>query len=162
MELRFLNCLLLGLAISGCGAGESDATKKMAGQLVPVTGTITLNDKPLAGVTVNFHVDALAGQGENATGVTDEAGKYTLSTYLPGAAHGPTLGAIPGEYQVTITKLVMPDGSAVPPDIAPADAEEMKAKQLLPAKYSHLERSQLKGTVRQESTVIDFTLKSTK
>lgn len=152
-------CCLLAALICGCRPAESDATRKMTAQLVSVTGTVLLDGKPLSRVAVNFHPANLADGGEAAVGVTDETGKYALSTSIPGSPQGPVAGALPGEYRVFITKLVMPDGSAVAADVTDADAEAMNARQLLPPKYSHFENSQLKGAVKPEPTVIDFELK---
>ena len=83
-------CLLSVFAVItavGCGGAS----------FVPVTGTVTLDGKPLAGAAVNF-TPATAGQGQVAQGQTDESGKFTLSS-VGG------LGAVPGSYKIGVSKL---------------------------------------------------------
>lgn len=59
-------CVLLIAALSFAGCGGN--------QFGSVSGTVTLNGKPLAGATVEF---SLAG-GSPAYGVTDDEGRYKL------------------------------------------------------------------------------------
>jgi len=74
---------LTSLLVLGCNKDSGPAT-------VSVSGTITLDKKPLEGVEVNFY-----SQPENflASGVTDASGKYTLYQ-----------GAVAGENKVWVTK----------------------------------------------------------
>jgi hypothetical protein len=63
----------------------------------PVTGTVTMKGQPLAGATVVF-VPAEGATHEPATGITDAAGHFKLSTFLADD------GAQEGEYRVKIAK----------------------------------------------------------
>lgn len=77
----------------GCGGGRKAC--------YPVTGTVIVDTKPAPDALVQFHShDPADHDGPNrvlATAMTDEAGKFRLSTYA--AADG-----VPaGEYTVTVT-----------------------------------------------------------
>jgi hypothetical protein len=72
MRARSLLGLVAVLAL-GCGS------KKLA----PVSGTVTLNGKPLVGATVTFDPIAEKGSieaGHASMGKTDEEGRFTLQT----------------------------------------------------------------------------------
>lgn len=85
MPARFLAALTLAILASGCGGPT----------LVPVSGTVMLDGKPLAGTYLTF--EPVQGAGELAsTGVTNEAGEYTLSC-------GDRPGAVPGMHRVILT-----------------------------------------------------------
>lgn len=139
---------LLSLVFSGCGSGE-DANLPA---LVPVTGTVRLDGQPLRAALVTF-VPSAENQGMAASGYTDEQGKYELRTLHRSA------GAPVGQYTVTVSKLVLKDGSDFPPDseVSPMDAG---ADEKLPPQYSDLARSTLKATVAEGGQPIDFDLKS--
>ena len=84
-------CLLTAL---GCG---SDGPATYA-----VSGTITFDGQPLAGVQVGF-VPVEGQEGvKPARGRTDAAGEYTLNTYLK-AGQDPA-GATAGRYKVTVVE----------------------------------------------------------
>jgi hypothetical protein len=86
--------LLVGFAavlVLGCGSNS----------FAPVSGRITLDNKPLAGATVLFVPMAEKGSiqaGIGSVGTTDENGAYTLKT-----TKGQT-GAQTGKHRVSITK----------------------------------------------------------
>lgn len=144
--------------LTGCGSRDENATKFVEG-LVPVTGVVTQEGQPVPGVQVIYFVDPSTGTaGPRAWGVTDENGKYSLVTYVPGSGNDSADGALPGDYRVMIQKLVMPDGGPVPEETTDADAEALGARQMLLPKYSSPTASQLKATVNAESTVNDFVL----
>ena len=82
--------LFVLVTVVGCGGGGEDIGA------VPVEGTVTMDGKPLAGAAVAF-VGTTEGT-RAAAGVTDESGKFVLTTVEQGD------GAIPGEYKVTVTK----------------------------------------------------------
>ena len=68
--LRFLHCLICWIAvvatISGCGDGGP--------RVVPVTGTVTRNGKPVPNLFINFMPEA----GRPSWGHSDEQGQFTL------------------------------------------------------------------------------------
>lgn len=79
-------------ALSGCGGGPKYA---------PVSGRVTLNNQPLAGVSVDFQPIAASKDrdpGPGSTGKTDKDGRYTLVSQLDAAQ----AGAIVGKHQVRI------------------------------------------------------------
>jgi hypothetical protein len=83
--LRF--AVVLAVLAGGCGRGGS----------VPVTGTVTLDGKPLDGATVVFSPEkGTAGTG--GTGLTDTNGKYAI------ANQDGKRGLPPGRYRVMVSK----------------------------------------------------------
>ena len=87
MPMRFVSVLALLTLALGCGGPT----------LVPVSGTVTLDEKPLAGVYLTF--EPVQGAGELvSTGVTNEAGEYTLSC-------GDEPGAVPGIHRIILTTI---------------------------------------------------------
>ena len=80
------------VATLGCGPGSEF-------DLVPVSGTIKMDGKPLPGVQVNFFPQSrgdtsLVGPYSNA--ITDEQGSFTLKSRYGHA------GAVVGEHQVSV------------------------------------------------------------
>jgi len=101
-----------------------------------------------------------AAGGETASGLTTADGTYTLQTYVVGHPISDTQGAAPGQYRVVIQKLVLPDGSAVPPETTDADAEALGARQLLPRQYSDPSVTRLTAVVNAtEPNTNNFELK---
>lgn len=78
------------LALTAVGCGQSET--------VPVTGTVTLNGQPATDAEVIF----TPSTGRVASGATDSAGRFTLSTNKPGD------GAVPGEHNVTVVEYYPP------------------------------------------------------
>ncbi|MDB5334627.1 MAG: hypothetical protein JWN70_246 [Planctomycetaceae bacterium] len=129
---------LLCLTMScGCSGGSS------VPKPVPVSGTITLDGKPLQGARVTFDSDQ-----RPAVGITSDDGSYKLA-----------LGALPGEYRVAIGD---PPGNAgmTRPMAAPAVGEKPEPVPVeLPLKYSDPQQTALRFTVPDHgSDVADFTL----
>lgn len=90
---------VVALITTGCGdAGP---------QLAPVEGVVTLEGDPLEGAIVLFQPSE---GGKPATGLTDAAGKFVLTTLEQGD------GAQVGVNEVSVTKEL--------PSSAPADIEE--------------------------------------
>ena len=79
--------VVFSLFVMGCGGG-SDAPS-----LVPATGTVLVNDKPVADANVNFIVEGKP----LAIGVTNSEGKFSMTT-------GGRPGAPLGKAKVTISK----------------------------------------------------------
>jgi hypothetical protein len=140
--------LLLGitlLALSGCGPKDDPLHRT-------VTGTVTLNGKPLSGAMLRFiPVEGTEGTGGQAR--TGPDGTYRL---LDGRGNP---GAAPGNYKVTVSKRLMPNGSDVPPDdnTPPMNSP---ARESLPAKYSDAGHTELQATVPDAGGTIDFSLKT--
>jgi hypothetical protein len=97
----------LAVGAAGCGSGN---------KTVPVKGTVTLDGKPISLALVMF-VPGKEG-GMMAQGVTDKNGEFELTTYKPND------GALPGDYQVTVTKVEEAptvNVSDLPPNMTPAE-----------------------------------------
>jgi len=112
----------------GCLGCSSKGDRPELGR---VQGTVTLDGKPLVGVTVGFFPQS----GRPATATTDTAGKYDL-IYTYGVN-----GAKLGPHTVSFT---WPEGE--------------KGTAPIPPKYG--EKSQLKVEVKPGKNTFDFDLKS--
>ncbi|HCS49978.1 MAG TPA: hypothetical protein DIW81_00040 [Planctomycetaceae bacterium] len=128
-------------------AGCTGATEPKLPELIPAMGTVSVDDKPAAGVTVRF-VPKTGTPGNGSSAVTDEKGSFVLN-YINGAA-----GIPPGAYDVTFSKFEMPDGSAVSQDIQP---ESVGAKQVIPNQYTNVPSGK-EANVSAESDFFEFKL----
>ena len=134
------------LFLTGCGI------KSNGPPLMPVSGTVTLDGKPLPGATILF-IPTGSTHGTSSGGRTDSAGRYELTATHSGK------GAPVGQHKVVASKLVMPDGSDMPVNtkVGPIDSP---ARESLPAKYSAIDRTVLTAAVRDGVNTIDFPLSS--
>lgn len=78
ITLRWMSLLCLAV-LQGCGNSGEYA-------VVPVSGVVTCQGKPVANATVNFSPKASADRsalnpGKLALGITDEQGRFQLTTY---------------------------------------------------------------------------------
>jgi hypothetical protein len=129
---------LLLAAAAGCSSGDTWTEKRP--KVVPVTGTVLYNGKPLANATVTF---TNSSAGRSAFANTDANGNFTLTTFNPGD------GAVPGHQQVAIRK------TETLPTKAPAtDASESlnlpptpDERWLIPKHYGKVETSGLTAEV---------------
>jgi hypothetical protein len=132
---------LVGIALavaSGCGSKKDSRPRR-----VPVSGTVLRMGQPVAAATVLFEP---LGSTPAATGETDAAGQFRLTTFDPGD------GAVPGEYAVAVRKVeVIPSNRPgdAPDDLATPPPDE---KWLLPVKYGHTTSSGLTATVKADAT----------
>ncbi len=140
---RRLSWALLLAGSVGCNGSATDdglpldpSTVKLA----PVSGTVTLNHKPLVGAVVAF----MPPQGATSVGETDKDGRFELESY------GGREGAPPGKYKVAISYLVSaggePQGLGARSTLS-STAARQSATERLPPEYSDLGRSKLKATV---------------
>ena len=91
-----MNCLeiasgrVAGLAvclamIGGCGKSKPPI------KIVPATGTVTINSQPAGNILVQTLPDAARGtKGPTSTGITDERGRFVLTT--PDGVQGAVVG----------------------------------------------------------------------
>jgi hypothetical protein len=116
MHTRFATVILL-LLVAGCGQN-----------VAPVSGRITLDEKPLANATVIFQPNSDdPNPGPGSQGKTDKNGEFTLKLMKEGSA----MGAIVGKHKVTITAYEGHDGSV------PSSGSDMKfAKRIVPDEYN--------------------------
>jgi hypothetical protein len=92
MRPSFLFVLLLP-PLAGCGSDPY--------RVAPVSGTVTLNGKPLANTSVTFAPLAVAGAmepGPSSAGTTDADGRYTLTLIGKDGR-----GAVVGKHKVRIS-----------------------------------------------------------
>ena len=149
--LRLVAPLAL-VGLWGCGS-EEDRIK-----LVPVSGTITLNGKPLADAQVNF-VPA-DGSGPNTPGVdsTGPQGNYKLM--FKGRS-----GVAPGKYKVMITPAEDAGGTNVPEAFKDDPAMfgfANDARQASAAKGPAGTKTEFDAEVPAEGGELDFDVKSGK
>ena len=139
---------VVSLSLFGCGSGSDQP------ELGEVTGTITMDGKPLTATVVVFSPD----NGRPARGKTDAEGKYEL-TYI-----GQTLGAKIGHHRVEIAPneegedqseieaATAGESVSTPtPDIKPAKVK-------VPARYNI--NTVLEADVKTGENVFDFKLES--
>lgn len=125
---RSLRWLLVALVVCGCSGGGSPVTK--------VAGTVTLDNKALAGADVLFWPkdDLNLGAGMGTTGPD---GRFTV---VPDPRHGVTMK--PGWYVVVVGKTAGPPGATADDVAAPAGGVP-GARSLIPEVYGSKERSPL-------------------
>jgi hypothetical protein len=146
---RFFALAALTIPVTlGCGSKSETLP-----QLVPVSGTVTLDDKPLTGATVHFVPDG-DSTGAESTGITDGNGKYELHTREGNASK---TGAVPGKYRVWFSRLIGPDGKPVPADSETPPAD-LGARESLPPRLSDPLKSDERVEVSGSGGTIDFKL----
>lgn len=149
----YASTLLVATLVLGITAGCSrDHRYDSLPELVPVTGTVTLDGKPLAKANLTF-IPVGSTKGQTCRGLTDEKGRYEA---MVTEDHK---GLPVGEFRVVCNKWVMSDGSDLPAGTT-APPWEIGANELLPPRYSDETRTQLQATVPPAGGTIDFALKS--
>jgi hypothetical protein len=138
MSGRFIVGGLL-LALAGCGRSD----------VAPVSGRVTLDNKPLAQATVVFQpVSQEKNPGPGSVGRTDDKGQFTLQLMT-----STTPGAVLGKHKVSIT--AYEGGNEIPS----SGSRPAFRKALVPLKYNA--ESQLTFEVPAGGTAgADFDLKS--
>ncbi len=146
---------LILAALGGCGDSGPD--------VLPVTGSVSLEGKPLEGATVTFSTkEGKLAAGELAFGTTDAQGRFRLRSQA-----GPTEtldGAVAGEHRVTISKLIPPQGMTEEVYQQKVEAEKQAGEsgvygaprevvpprvELLPAQYSNPQQTTLTASVKE-------------
>ena len=147
--LQAVVVLTAALTLVGCGG-------KTVPDLVPVSGTLTVNGQPYENVMVKFVPMEEGFDGNTiASGITDKEGKFTLET--PG--HGP--GAVPCQ-----TKVILEEGG-VPDEIRGSENEQMAAAAFMkslsnrpiPATYRRLNDTPWQIEVTADKQDYDFDVK---
>lgn len=134
-----MGCVLACTAL-GCGSDN----------LLPVTGTVSFDNRPLAAGSVVFHPDASKGNTSQhlAAGEVKD-GKYELWTNRQ-------QGAPPGAYKVV---LIADNFSG--PDAPKKGATAEMPKSLLPARYADKEKTPLSVVVTSSPAAGAYDLKVT-
>ena len=171
MDLLRSSCtaaILVGLFLAGC-SGKAVGEKGRV-PVYKVSGKITMAGSPVANANVIF--SPRAGQPV-ALGRTDSAGQYTLTTYDAGD------GAAEGDFVVLVNKSAAqtavapsishdpqkPNANAFDADAAHAargaGAASAEADSALPARYTRVDESDLRATVKANgpNDKVDFDLK---
>ena len=118
----------LTVLLAGCGgAGGLDTAR--------VSGTVTLDGKPLTQGTVSFTPE----KGRGATGQIASDGSFTLTTYKKGD------GAVVGRHQVAIVSIEHP---AATREAAEKIIMEMEITWLIPRRYGNPFTSELTFEVK--------------
>jgi hypothetical protein len=139
---RSLCVLLTGLlAVGGCSKGSN------LPRTVPASGIVTLDGKPVDGAQVVFVPAGDAKTG--ATGVTNASGKFSLRAYPEKD------GAIPGEYQVQVSKTIKVELDGKKGSLDGGDP--VRFEYGVPAKYTGAKTSGLKVTI-PENGIKDINL----
>ena len=133
--LLAFSCILFA---AGCGQSGP--------QLGAVTGTVTLDNKPVPGALVTFI--SKEADGTSSYGKTDSNGKYKLEFSTE------RFGAMLGNHDVVITTKRMSADEA--PDTGTAEKTEFVA---IPKHYA---RGALTAEVKSGSNVCDFALSTKK
>jgi hypothetical protein len=139
-------CALASLLfVTGCG-GEEDTGPEF--DLVPVTGTVTMDGSPLVGATVTYLPPQGAPPGYyGGAGLTNAEGKYEVtSSGKP--------GAVAGQYKITISREVGKDGNPIKADPeSGVDIEQLRmqgeVQESIPAKFSDASQTTLSATVTE-------------
>lgn len=147
--ISYLALGFLFLCQVGCGP-QGDQP-----ELGEVTGTITLDGTPLAGVAVVFQPD----NGRPSRGMTDAEGKYEL-TYIR-----QTKGAKVGPHRVEVAPSEEGESEESEEETESGDEEGQNAaskpksgKRAVPARYNT--KSELKVEVKSGKNTFDFALES--
>jgi hypothetical protein len=123
--MKFVLSRIVGLSVAvGFVAGCDDGRRAV----VPVSGRITLDGRPLNNVRVAFQPEGGIEPGPGSFALTDIDGRYTLTVIGPRGKAGGTVG----RNRVTLSR---PD---VEVEIAPADYEKPNlpaSKEMIPEKY---------------------------
>jgi hypothetical protein len=90
MRRIFHYSLLFSLGLLGCSAGGDGALP-----LYPATGSLKVNGKPLANITIQLQPSDPASKSKPGVGKTDAEGKFMIAT-------NGDKGANPGKYKVVL------------------------------------------------------------
>ena len=144
----------VGIVLTGCSNSSRART-------YPVTGTVTLQGKPVAGAAITFV--PTGNEGEAASAITDSEGKYALTTWRAGD------GARPGEYRVKVSKQEQTtvDPSKMVKNLSIEEEQKIyveskkpppPSKSLIPSKYQDDQTSGITHTVPKKPSVLDIKL----
>ncbi|HKB03650.1 MAG TPA: carboxypeptidase-like regulatory domain-containing protein [Gemmataceae bacterium] len=150
--MRLVGLTVLVFAAAGCDGRRTP---------VPVSGTVTLDGRPVEGAIVTFHLVGDDKEGRPATGQTDKAGTFRLTT-------GNEDGARAGEYKVVIVKNVLPSPKVKMPDFPDTPEgrnqrehflwkqfgdDQLPYRNMLPERYADLKSTPLTCKVPGDSPV---------
>ncbi|MCZ2341426.1 MAG: carboxypeptidase-like regulatory domain-containing protein [Bacteroidales bacterium] len=139
--------LWLCLIAFASGCGTNAANEKMA----PIGGTVSLDDQPLVGATIEFI--PINGPAETGgTSVSDAEGKYSIVNHrnIPGVAMG--------DYKIVVSKWTKKDGTPLVEGESYFNTPNVI--QNIPAPYTAPETTPFSVTVTEQTQVPDLKLSS--
>jgi hypothetical protein len=153
------NVMLDGILPENLQTPESDEPGVKTNRLatVPVKGRITLDGKPLAGVTVTLlrPLPPLGTRTLRADALTEEDGTFVLSTYTAGD------GAPVGSYRVTVARTGRAYYDGDLPKAPAAKDVNVVPPPAVPAKYTATATTPLTAEIREglNEVLLDLTSK---
>ncbi|MBI5758394.1 MAG: hypothetical protein HZA46_07745 [Planctomycetales bacterium] len=159
--MRHLRSCISGLLLT-CVVGNAGCSKGPAAptfELVPASGTVTLDGKPLTDADVSLVFQSPPPAGFSGSGGrTDASGKFQVLT-----DNKP--GTIVGKFKVMVSKQTMADGSPIKTDPTTGlDMEQLKMqgqlKENVPEKYTVAETTDLTADVAKGGKEIELKLTS--
>lgn len=153
-RICFVLFLVLALGLTGC---SEDTSVAPPGSVVPVTGVVTMDGKPLDYCKVTLvPMGGTTSQGYGASGSTDSAGKYEMKSLVGNEG---VIGAPPGSYKVTFIRMEKPDGTVVSPE-SQEPPMMSGARMSLPMQYGGTDTTPVDVTISSSGGTYDFALKS--
>ena len=148
MSRLFVFSALIGITpfLAGCGGGST------VPKLAPVSGTVSIDGAPAAGVTVSFNPTG-STKTTGGMGVTGPDGKYEL------VHRSGEVGVEPGSYAVTFSRMMMKDGQPLPAGTSPIEVESVES---IPAQFRDAATSSHKADVKPEGGTFDFGIEASK
>ncbi|MDR1959105.1 MAG: carboxypeptidase-like regulatory domain-containing protein [Planctomycetaceae bacterium] len=111
--------------------------------LYPVKGRITHQGEPLEGVVLNFFPVTTTSESRTATGRSAADGTFTLTTLQTND------GAFPGEYRITLRKLLFSMTEEEIRDIEKSGRNaRIESQNIIPEKYQNPMTTELSFTVQ--------------
>lgn len=140
----FVLALSAAFAVTSLGCGGS-VDKSKAGRPATVTakGSITYNGKALDGAVIVLSPKQAGGIA--ASGMSDAEGNFDLQAFPPDP------GAVPGDYNVIVTKMSTPE-QKVSLEGSDGSNSGPPAKSLIPKKYSRPDQSKLTASIPPAGT----------
>lgn len=158
--MRYIKNRLAGWAAVAltvfAGCGNADKAAKF--DLTPVSGTVTLDGKPLADADLGFSYQDVSPAGFFGSAArTDSQGRYELRT-------GEKVGTLTGHHRVVVSRVVARSGATIKPeeglDLAQLSAAG-EVTQTIPVKYTDAATTDLLATVEKgKADGYNFDLKS--
>lgn len=149
MRLSHLLGLPAVVLLTAPGCSSSDQSRKT----VPVKGVVRYKGEPLAGAYVTFFQPEA---NVSAVGRTDDAGRFTLTTFAEGD------GAVPGSQKVTVRKIEVIDRAKPGYDYVEKGetAPPPEERWVTPQRYAKPETSDLTADVQSKGkNEFEFDLK---
>ncbi|QDU26002.1 hypothetical protein ETAA8_10740 [Anatilimnocola aggregata] len=129
--------------VAGCDTGP---------RMIPVSGVVTLDGKPVKNAAVMF---LSTSGGRPAEGITDAEGRYSLTTFKFGD------GAVEGQHSVSVTGVesIGNPGSYTPEGMISGSGTQREIW-FVPQKYSNPATAGIQCEVSPSQNKHDFDLKS--